>query len=42
MAKVFRKCYAINWEILKIHWSEQSIPSTFANYYVVGNAAKAQ
>ena len=34
MAKVFRNCYAINREILSIHSSEKTVPSTFKNYFL--------
>ena len=34
MAKVFRKCYAINREILKIHSSEKYIPYVFKNFFI--------
>jgi F5/8 type C domain. len=34
MAKVFRRQYAINREIVDIHLSEQSIPSTFRNFSI--------
>ncbi|MDR1784031.1 MAG: hypothetical protein LBR13_07220 [Dysgonamonadaceae bacterium] len=34
MAKVFRKCYAINKEIMKIHLTGEPIPSTFADFHL--------
>ncbi|GHT10598.1 hypothetical protein FACS189426_11080 [Bacteroidia bacterium] len=34
MAKVFRKTYAINREILQIHTSEKYIPATFKNFFI--------
>ena len=34
MAKIFRKCYAINREILSIHSEEKSVPTTFKNFFI--------
>ncbi len=34
MAKVFRQCYAINPEIVRIQHAEKYVPSTFRNYFI--------
>ena len=34
MAKVFRKCYAVNRDILAIHFAEQSVPLAFKNFFI--------
>ena len=34
MAKVFRRCYAINRDVLDIHLSEKYIPSAFQNFSI--------